>query len=111
MFHFLVPEELQNGQYSDIVSVWHNPYGFTLDFAVLDQAREDGDGNVVVPAHVNARMKIPASVIFQIARAIAENVDTYENTFGPITQGPGGPLVLPSDFIEGDDGDDDDDGG
>jgi hypothetical protein len=30
-----VPEDLEGGTYSNFLAVWHTPYEFTLDFAVL----------------------------------------------------------------------------
>ncbi len=110
---FVVPEDLGNGQYADIVSVWHNPFGFTLDFAVLDQPQQiEGSDDVVVPAHVTARMKIPATVVFQIARAIADNVTKYEAQYGAITPRPADGSVIPQPGTTGEEtGDDDEDRG
>jgi hypothetical protein len=48
----------------------------------------DANGELVVPTPVVARVKVPTSVIFEIARAIAENVDRYEASYGPIPQAP-----------------------
>jgi hypothetical protein len=48
----------------------------------------DQNGELVVPTPVVARVKVPTSVIFEIARAIAENVDRYEASYGPIPQAP-----------------------
>ena len=97
-----VPVELKNGTYADLVSVWHNEFGFTLDFAVLGQPRavpdddNEGDGATVqLDADVVARMKIPATVIFQITRAIADNVTKFEENFGPITPRPSEETILP----------------
>ena len=35
-------------------------------------------------APVVARIKVPTQVIFQLARAIADNVDRYEQQYGSI---------------------------
>lgn len=84
----MVPDELRVGVYSNVMAVWNSgPHDFTLDFAVFDQPQETAEG-VVVPAQVVARVKVPPSVIFQIATAIAKQVTTYEGTFGPITPRP-----------------------
>lgn len=93
--HIQVPEDLVNGTFSDLVSVWHSPYGFTMDFAVFNQPMQDEEGNPVLVANVVARMKIPANVIFQIARAIADNVNTYEDVYGSITPLPADGSAIP----------------
>jgi hypothetical protein len=73
-------ERLNIAPYADMALVGHNQHGFTIDFVALDAMSNDVmDGTVV------ARVKLPPSVIFQIASAIAENVDKYEQSFGPIT--------------------------
>ena len=78
-----IRDELQGGVFADFVGVWHNAYGFTLDFAALGVPSQE-EGRHVVPAHVVSRVKIPASVIFQVARAIADNVANYETTYGKL---------------------------
>jgi len=83
-----VPTDLARGVFADFVGVWHNPYGFTLDFGVFDMASPGPDGTAVLPATVVARIKVPPGLIFQIAQAIADNVDKYERSYGPITPRP-----------------------
>ena len=34
-FALQVPDALEGGVYSNLVAVWHTPYEFTLDFAVM----------------------------------------------------------------------------
>lgn len=107
--HINVSPDLVNGTFADVVSVWHTPFGFTMDFAALDRPVEDEHGRQVVPANVVARMKIPANVIFQIARAIAENVRRYEDAYGAITPPPvDGSVVPPSPQREEEQENDDD---
>ncbi|MCU1503204.1 MAG: hypothetical protein JWM12_2558 [Ilumatobacteraceae bacterium] len=75
--------------YANVARVWHTPFEFTLDFGVAGAPQDATDGLVVPVARVTS-VKIPTSVIFTLARAIAENVDAFENTYGPIG-GTGGP--------------------
>lgn len=85
----VVPEELKVGAYANCMAIWNNgPHDFTLDFAVAGMEAHGPDGESFVPADVVARVKVAPSVVFQIARAIAENVDSYEKRFGPITPRP-----------------------
>ena len=76
-----MPERLRIAPYADMALVSHNEHGFTIDFAALGGVGTDGavDGTLV------SRVKVPPSVIFQIAAAIAENVDIYEQHHGKIT--------------------------
>jgi hypothetical protein len=81
-----VPEEVQGGVYANMAAVWHTPYEFTLDFAVLQPPSADADGNPVVPARVVARVKFPPSQIFQLLQAINSNMTMYEQQYGAITE-------------------------
>lgn len=78
-----LPPELKNGVYANAAAVWHTPYDFTLDF--LSMGSPEGPRT---SATVVTRVKVPIQVIFQIASAIAENVDRYEKTFGSIAPAP-----------------------
>ena len=72
--------------------VWHTYHEFTLDFSVaptVPTGVTDESGNAVIPSRVVARIKVPHSVIFEIARAISTNVDEYEQAFRAITPQPG----------------------
>jgi hypothetical protein len=74
-----VPDEVASGVYSNMVVVWHTPYEFTLDFAAI----EPGEGNRV-PCRVVSRVRIPPTVIFDLMRALNENMSIYESKFGEI---------------------------
>jgi hypothetical protein len=80
-----IQPETIGGVFSDSALIWHNEHGFTLDFTV--QPAPDGPDRLIV-----ARVRVPPSVIFQIARAIAQNVDLYEQRYGKITAGGPEPL-------------------
>ena len=90
-----VPPEMVSGVFADFVGVWHNSYGFTLDFGVIGLPEVGTDGRRVVPTPVVARIKVPPGLIFQIAQAIADTVDKYERTYGPITPRPKDPPSAP----------------
>ena len=79
-------EKLDAAPYADMAIVGHTPHGFTLEFVAIEPLMQGEDGTV--QGTVVARVKLPPSVIFQIASAIAENVDLYEKQFGPITARP-----------------------
>ena len=37
-FKINVPSEIAGGAYANFANVWHTPYEFTIDFAVLERA-------------------------------------------------------------------------
>jgi len=77
-----LPPELHAGTYADAAMVWHNQHGFTIDF--ISQWSPGVNDTGATQAEVVARVRVPPSVIFQLARAIAENVDNYERQYGSI---------------------------
>lgn len=87
-FKIQVPDELASGVYSNIVGVWHTPYEFTLDFAVMmpGELAQDDEGNsrVVIPARVVARVKLPPAQVFELMQALSKNENIYEERLGPI---------------------------
>ena len=83
-----IADDKKAGVYANVAAVWHGPYEFTLDFGVAGMPEHDENGELFVSTPIVARVKVPASVIFEIARAIAENVDRYEASYGPIPQAP-----------------------
>jgi hypothetical protein len=93
-FAFQVPEDLTGGFYSNVVAVWHTPYEFTLDFAVMLPAQQvagsEGSTQVTTPCRVVSRVKIPPAVVFELMRALSVNEKLYEERIGPITR-PGRP--------------------
>jgi hypothetical protein len=93
-FEIEVPPELETGGYANFLSVWHSPFEFTLDFAITQQARptdpDDAAAGVTVPVRVVSRLKIPPTVIFDVLRALNENMTRYEGSYGAIRR-PGEP--------------------
>ena len=85
-FNVQLPPELEGGTYANFLGVWHTGYEFTLDFAVTQPPviPEDEAEPITVPCRVVTRVKIPPTLIFDIMRALNENMTTYENTFGEI---------------------------
>ena len=86
-FQIQVPNELEPGVYANFLSVWHTAYEFTLDFGVtqppqIDQ--DDPDAPVRVDCRVVSRVKIPVTVLFDVLRALNENMTRYEQVFGEI---------------------------
>jgi Protein of unknown function (DUF3467) len=93
-FQMLVAPELEGGVYANFLGVWHTGHEFTLDFASTQPPQvedpEDDQSLVRVPCRVVARVKVPVTVIFDVLRALNENMTRYETSFGEITR-PGPP--------------------
>ncbi|CAN5188393.1 hypothetical protein BH18ACT4_BH18ACT4_10390 [soil metagenome] len=89
-----VPEERELGVFANMLSVWHTEHEFTLDFAVYGPVVQTDEGPTV-SATVVSRIKVPTSVIFLVAKAIADNVDNYEHTFGNILTPRAGEKLFP----------------
>jgi hypothetical protein len=84
-FEFHVSDELAGGAYANAVSIWHTQHEFTLDFCSSLPATQEESGQVTVPFRVVARVKLPVSVIFDLLKAINENMTKYEDAFGQIS--------------------------
>ena len=72
-----VDPDLASGAYANFATVWHTAHEFTLDFFAPAQP------GAAAFTHT-ARVRVPPSVIFSVARAIADNVNQYEDSFGAI---------------------------
>ena len=90
-----LPPELEGGTYSNVLHVHHTAYEFTLDFGVMrppEQARPGGA--MRVPVRVVSRIRIPVTLLFEVLKALNQNLTNYEATFGPIEE-PKGPQPPP----------------
>ena len=82
-----LPPELEGGTYSNVLHVHHTAYEFTLDFGVMRPAEQDQAGAPVrVPVRVVARIRIPVTLLFEVLKALNQNLTNYEATFGPISE-------------------------
>lgn len=84
-FQVHVPPDLEGGVYANFLVVWHTPYEFTLDFAAMQPAQQTEEGSPpTVPMRVVSRVRIPVTLIFDVLRALNENMTRYETAFGEI---------------------------
>ncbi|MDQ1683837.1 MAG: hypothetical protein QOC82_574 [Frankiaceae bacterium] len=72
--HLHVPDEQIEGTYADFVSVWHSKDAFVLDFAVLAQPVTAAQ----FMARVVARVRIPPSQVFEIMKALEQQLTAWE---------------------------------
>ena len=104
-FALQVPDALEGGVYSNLVAVWHTPYEFTLDFAVMLPTQmvtppDGGEPVRVTPARVVSRVKIPPATVFELMQALSQNEHHYIENIGPIPR-PGRPDADPPLFPPG----------
>jgi uncharacterized protein DUF3467 len=90
-FQIVIPPELEGGVYANFLAAWHTAHEFTLDFSATQppQASPEGDEALNIPCRVVARVKIPITLVFDVIRALNEQMTNYESQFGEIRR-PGG---------------------
>ena len=90
-FSVEVPDEVVDGHYADLASLWHTRDVFVLDFAALKAAPQRGevDGTPVLghSARVVTRVRIPPAQVFELMKALESQLSTWEKETG---QRPGG---------------------
>jgi uncharacterized protein DUF3467 len=81
--------EVETGVYADFVSVWHQPYQFILDFSVHTNPPQvidaDGQKMVNVPARMVARVRIRPEQIWEIMKALEQQLSRWEKEQGRTT--------------------------
>lgn len=70
-----VPDDRLEGAYADFVSVWHSKDVFVLDFAVLAQPMTPQG----IDARVVSRVRIPPSQVFEIMKALEQQLTAWES--------------------------------
>jgi hypothetical protein len=81
-FNVVVPEDQIAGAYANVVGVWHTPHEFAIDFAVVQPFAGGPEGSM--QAMVTSRVRVPPTIVFDLLRAINENLAEYEEQFGEI---------------------------
>jgi len=80
------------GVAADLVGVWHTAESFVLDFgAFADPARmevEDGVEVLVQRAQVVARVRIPPSQVFEVMKALEQQLSAWEHETGRAPRRP-----------------------
>src|SRR5215207_3525354 len=94
-FEIDLPPELIGGNYADFANVWHTPTVFVMDFLTLAQPPreqidpETGESHTIVPARVVSRIRIPPEQVFELAKALTQQLEFWEQETGRRpTQGP-----------------------
>lgn len=96
-FEIDLPPEIVPGNYADFANVWHTPTVFVMDFVTLAQPpREEIDPetqepHMVVPARVVSRIRIPPEQVFELAKALTQQLEFWEQETG--RRSPSGPIL------------------
>lgn len=91
-FEIDVPPDVVRGSYADFANVWHTHDVFVMDFVSLarpPQSTADADGNPVtlVPGQVVQRVRIPPQQVFELAKALTQQLEFWEQETGRRTGG------------------------
>jgi hypothetical protein len=87
-FKIDLPPTAVDGHFADFASVWHTPNVFVLDFVALTQPPqpavdpETGVETIQVPGQVVSRIRIPPEQVFELAKALAQQLEAWENETG-----------------------------
>jgi hypothetical protein len=86
-FEIDLPPEVVAGNYADFANVWHTPAVFVMDFVTLaqpprEQDTSEGERVAVVPARVVSRIRIPPEQVFELAKALTQQLEFWEQETG-----------------------------
>lgn len=96
MFQIELPKEAAIGVFADFASVWHTPTIFVLDFVGLVQPPHPAEDSteerprLTIPAQVVSRIRIPPEQVFELAKALTQQLEMWEQETGK--QPPKAPL-------------------
>ncbi len=87
-FQIDLPPELIGGAYADFANVWHTPTVFVMDFLTIAQPPQEsvdpdtGKRQTTVPARVVSRVRIPPDQVFELAKALTQQLEAWERETG-----------------------------
>lgn len=79
-----VPPDHEVGVHASFASVWRAQDSFVMDFSTevrppeVAEDPDSGDTYVHVPARVVARVRIPPSQVWELMKALEQNLSAYE---------------------------------
>ena len=85
-FAIQIPDAQRAGVFADFVSIWHTQESFVLDFAALVQpmvsVEEAGEQIYEGQAEVVSRVRVPPGQVFEIMRALEQQLTQWEAMTG-----------------------------
>jgi hypothetical protein len=79
-----VDEKTAEGIYVNFLSVFHNQAEFVMDFGRIVPGKPE--------VKIMARLLTNPIALKQVVQTLAENLERYENSFGPIPTEPAGAM-------------------
>jgi hypothetical protein len=81
-----LPPDLEGGVYANVLSAWHSPHEFTLDFGVMHPLEPVGGTDLEreVAGRVVGRIRIPLALMFNFIREMNSSLTNYEQRYGEI---------------------------
>ena len=79
-----ISPEAEVGVYANFVSIWHDADTFTLDFVAVTRqptpTEDSATGQAIldVPARVVSRVRVPPSQVFEIMKALEQQLTAFE---------------------------------
>lgn len=94
-FNIEMPPAIVPGSFADFANVWHTNNAFVLDFVAITQppmAAPDAQGQpgVNIAGQVVSRVRIPPQQVFELARALTQQLTAWEQEHGISVQPPQG---------------------
>jgi len=77
-----MPPDEAAGAYADFVRAWHTKDVFVLDFANLVEPPRAEDDAVILNATVVSRVRIPPDQVFELMKALEQQLTMWENETG-----------------------------
>jgi len=86
-FEIDVPPKAVAGSYADFANVWHTPDVFVMDFVSLirpphEVVDDSGERVTKVPGRVVQRVRIPPQQVFELAKALTQQLEFWEQETG-----------------------------
>ena len=81
-----LPDERADGVFADFANIWHTTNVFVLDFVSMtgpaQPAPEDSNEPPSIPCKVVSRIRIPPEQVFELARALTQQLEYWETESG-----------------------------
>ncbi|MDR2372553.1 MAG: DUF3467 domain-containing protein [Bifidobacteriaceae bacterium] len=84
-----LPTEKEVGVYADFVRAWHTNDAFVLDFASLLEPPRRESERVILTAVIGARVRIPPAQVFELMKALEQQLSSWEKQYGKRPAQPG----------------------
>lgn len=87
-FKIDLPPKIIDGHFADFASIWHTPNVFVLDFVAVtsppteERDPETGEETSVIPGRVVSRIRIPPEQVFEVAKALTQQLEAWEQETG-----------------------------